>query len=85
MSLIAAGTVLMTVQIANAAGRMIAGWIADHLGSAARVLAWMGWAMLAVSIGFVWLAPAWPLWLTYLMFALLGIGALILYLLVRGG
>jgi hypothetical protein len=29
--------------------------------------------MLAVSVGFVWLAPAWPLWLTYLMFAVLGI------------
>jgi hypothetical protein len=29
--------------------------------------------MLGVSIGFVWLAPAWPLWLTYLMFAVLGI------------
>jgi MFS family permease len=73
MSLLAAGTVLMVVQIANAAGRMIAGWIADKLGSAARVLAWMGWAMLAVSIGFVWLAPAWPLVLTYIMFAVLGI------------
>ena len=73
MSLIAAGTVLMMVQLANAAGRMIAGWIADQLGSAARVLAWMGWSMLVVSIGFVWLAPVWPLWLTYLMFAVLGI------------
>ena len=73
MSLIAAGTVLMTVQIANAAGRMIAGWIADKLGSAARVLAWMGWAMLAVSVGFVWLSPGWPLVLTYIMFAVLGI------------
>ena len=73
MSLIAAGTVLMTVQVSNALGRMIAGWIADRLGSAARVLAVMGWAMLAVSIGFLWLAPAWPLALTYVMFAALGI------------
>jgi MFS family permease len=73
MSLIAAGTVLMTVQLANAAGRMIAGWIADSLGNAARVLASMGWAMLAVSICFVWLAPAMPLALVYVMFAVLGV------------
>jgi MFS family permease len=33
----------------------------------------MGWAMLAVSVGFVWLSPGWPLVLTYIMFAVLGI------------
>jgi MFS family permease len=73
MSLIAAGTVLLTVQISNAIGRMIAGWIADRLGSAARVLAVMGWAMLAVSICFVGLSTAWPPALTYVMFAVFGI------------
>ncbi len=73
MSLIAAGTVLMAVQIANATGRVIVGWITDQTGSAARMLVWMGWAMLAVSIGFIWLAPAWPPVLTYLMFAALGV------------
>jgi MFS family permease len=73
MSLIAAGGVLLVVQIANAAGRMVAGWIADHLGSAARVLISMGWAMLVISLGFIWLEPGWPLALTYVMFAVLGI------------
>lgn len=73
MSLIGAGTVLMVVQLANAAGRMIAGWIADRLGSATAVLICMGWTMLAVSIGFLWLSPAWPAALVYVMFALLGI------------
>lgn len=73
MSLIAAGTVLMVVQLTNAAGRMLAGWIADWIGSATRVLAWMGWAMLAVSIGFVWLSPGMPLLLVYVMFAVLGV------------
>jgi predicted MFS family arabinose efflux permease len=73
MSLIAAGTVLLVVQVSNASGRVVAGWIADRLGGAAAVLAWMGWAMLFVSIGFFWLSPAWPLALTYLMFAALGI------------
>ncbi len=73
MSLIAAGTVLLVVQVSNASGRVVAGWIADRMGGAAAVLAWMGWAMLFVSIGFFWLSPAWPLALTYLMFAALGI------------
>ena len=73
MSLIAAGTVLLVVQVSNASGRVVAGWIADRIGGAAAVLAWMGWAMLFVSIGFFWLSPEWPLPLTYLMFAALGI------------
>jgi len=73
MSLIAAGTVLLVVQFSNASGRVVAGWIADRMGGAAAVLAWMGWAMLFVSIGFFWLSPEWPLPLTYLMFAALGI------------
>ncbi len=73
MSLIAAGTVLLVVQVSNASGRVVAGWIADRMGGAAAVLAWMGWAMLFVSIGFFWLSPDWPLPLTYLMFAALGI------------
>lgn len=73
MSLIAAGTVLLVVQVSNASGRIVAGWIADRMGGAAAVLAWMGWAMLAISIGFCWLSPAWPLPLTYVMFAALGI------------
>ena len=73
MSLIAAGTVLLVVQVSNASGRVVAGWIADRMGGAAAVLAWMGWAMLFVSIGFFWLSPEWPLPLTYLMFAALGI------------
>jgi predicted MFS family arabinose efflux permease len=73
MSLIAAGTVLLVVQVSNASGRVVAGWIADRMGGAAAVLAWMGWAMLFVSIGFFWLSPEWPLALTYLMFAALGI------------
>jgi nitrate/nitrite transporter NarK len=73
MSLVAAGVVLMVVQITNAAGRMVAGWIADRIGSAARVMTWMAWAMLATSIGFLWLSPEWPLPLVFGMFAALGI------------
>jgi len=73
MSLIAAGLVLMVVQITNAVGRMIAGWIADRIGSAVRVLRWMAWAMLVLSIAFLWLAPGWPIALVYVMFAAFGV------------
>ena len=73
MSLIVAGTVLVVVQLCNAVGRMIAGWLADWLNSAARVLAWLAWLMLATCIALIWLAPSWPTLLVYLLFSLLGI------------
>ena len=73
MSLIVAGTVLMAVQLCNAAGRVIAGWLADWLESATRVLEWMAWMMLATCVALIWLSPTWPAPLVYVMFALLGI------------
>ncbi len=73
MSLIVAGTVLVVVQLCNAVGRLAAGWLADWIHSAARVLSWLGWIMLATCIALIWLAPAWPTLLVYLVFSLLGI------------
>ena len=75
MSLVHAGLVLTAVQVASTVGRMLAGWIADRTGSAGRVLLWMSWTMLALSIGFIWLSPGWPLLLVYTLFALLGIAS----------
>jgi len=72
MSLVAAGLVMMVVQLGNTAGRMGAGWVADRIGSAACVLRWMAWGMLAFSFGFVWLSPDWPSILVYAMFVGLG-------------
>lgn len=73
MTLVAAGLVLMVVQLGNTAGRMGAGWMADRIGSAARVLRWTAWGMLAFSLGLVWLSPGWPLPLVYAIF--IGLGA----------
>jgi predicted MFS family arabinose efflux permease len=75
MSIVKAGLVLVAVQVASTVGRMAAGWIADRIGSAGRVLTWMSWTMLALSIGFFWLSPAWPLWFVYAMFAALGLAS----------
>lgn len=75
MSIVHAGLVLVAVQVASTVGRMAAGWIADRIGSAGRVLTWMSWSMLVLSIGFFWLSPSWPLWFTYAMFAAIGLAS----------
>jgi MFS family permease len=75
MTIVHAGLVLMAVQVASTLGRMGAGWIADRIGSARRVLLWMSWLMLALSIGFFWLSPAWPNALVHAMFAALGLAS----------
>ncbi len=73
MSLIVAGTVLMVVQLSNAIGRVIAGWVADRLKSGARVLEWMAWILLATCIASIWLSPSWSGLSIYVLFALHGI------------
>ena len=73
MSLIAAGTMLTAVQLGNAGGRVLAGWLADRVGGSTPVLRWISTLMLAGSIAAFWITPQWPLWLLYLLFAVLGI------------
>lgn len=73
MNLIIAGTVLMVVNLCNAAGRMGAGWLADRLKSAPRVLQWTAWIMLAACIASLSLAPSWQALPIYALFSLLGI------------
>ena len=73
MSLIAAGMVLMVVQLSNAVSRVIAGWLADRVGSTPRVLLWIAALMLATSIASIWLAPGWLTPMLYVYFALQGI------------
>ncbi|MFN9152169.1 MAG: MFS transporter [bacterium] len=75
MSIVQAGLVLVAAQVASTVGRMAAGWIADRIGSAGRVLTWMSWTMLVLSIGFFWLSPSWPLWFVYVMFAAIGLAS----------
>lgn len=73
MSLIVAGTVLTVGQLSALGGRVVAGWLADRVKSATRVLAWMAWIMLAACVASIWLSPAWPGLLVYVLFALHGI------------
>jgi MFS family permease len=73
MSLIVAGTVLTVVQLSNAVSRLVAGWLADRVGSTPRVLLWIAALMLATSVASIWLAPGWPTPVLYLYFALQGI------------
>lgn len=73
LSLVTAGLVLMTVQLTNAAGRMVAGWVADRIGSAVRVMSWVAWAMFGTSIVFLSLGPSWSLPMVFGLFTVLGV------------
>lgn len=72
LSLLAAGAMLTVVQIASALGRLLLGWLCDTLGNTARVLTFNALLMLATCIASYWIAPGWPLWAIYLLFALHG-------------
>ncbi len=72
MSLLAAGAMLTVVQVASALGRVLLGWLCDALGDAGRVLTINAVAMLATCIASYWIAPGWPQWAVYLLFAFHG-------------
>jgi MFS family permease len=72
MSLLTAGAMLTVVQIASALGRVLLGWLCDALGNTARVLTFNAVLMLVTCIVSYWIAPGWPLWAIYLLFALHG-------------
>lgn len=72
MSLLAAGAMLTVVQLASALGRVLVGWLCDALGNAARVLTTNAIFMLGTCIASWWIAPGWPLFAIYLLFAMLG-------------
>ena len=72
LNLITAGAMLTVVQIANALGRVLVGWVADALRNTARVLAWIAALMVATFLLSVTMAPDWPLWAVYALFGLHG-------------
>ncbi len=72
MSLVTAGTVLIVVQVASAAGRVLAGWIIDRIGDTSRVLTFTAALMVVCTLGGLALQPQAALPLVYLWFALLG-------------
>ena len=67
-SLIAAGTVLATVQVAGMAGRVVWGWLADRWGIGDELLIAMGIFNVAGAMMTMWIDPAWPVWAIYLFF-----------------
>ncbi|MEL0012521.1 MAG: MFS transporter, partial [Alphaproteobacteria bacterium] len=67
-SLIAAGTVLATVQVAGMAGRVVWGWLADRWGIGDELLIAMGIFNVAGAVMTMWIDPAWPVWAIYLFF-----------------
>ena len=72
MSLVVAGTLLTTVQLGNACGRIVAGYVADRAGSGTRVLIGNAWLMLGAALVSALLDPGWPIPLVYALFALHG-------------
>jgi len=72
MHLILAGTVLTVVQLASAGGRILLGSIVDRVGDTARVLAWTAALLILSTLSALALAPGMPLWMIYLLFAVLG-------------
>ncbi|MFN7751107.1 MAG: MFS transporter [Pseudomonadota bacterium] len=75
LSLVTAGLVMMTVQLTNAAGRMVAGWVADRIGSAVRVMSAVAWVMFGTSVVFLSLGPNWSLPMVFGLFIVLGIAS----------
>ncbi|HEV7266551.1 MAG TPA: MFS transporter [Falsiroseomonas sp.] len=61
-TLIAAGTVFATMQVAGVVGRLVLGWAADRLGDAVRSLTIHGLCAAGLAVLFVLAAPAapWP-------------------------
>lgn len=72
MSLIAAGAMLTLVQVANTIGRVLVGYVADAMHDTARVLGWNAALMMATCIVSLWMAPGWPPYAIYALFALHG-------------
>lgn len=72
MNLVVAGTLLTVVQLGNAGGRLVAGFVADRAGSGQRVLLGNAWLMFAAALATALLGADWPLPLTYALFALHG-------------
>lgn len=73
MSLLAAGAMLTVVQVANALGRLAVGWLCDAMREAARVLAWNAALMAITCVASLWIAPSWPPFAVYALFALHGV------------
>ena len=75
-TLILAGTMLLIVQLSNALGRVLAGWLADRIeGGGRRVMTWIAGMMIVASCITAGIGTGWPLPLLYASFAFLGMAS----------
>jgi nitrate/nitrite transporter NarK len=73
--LVAAGAVYSVMQAAGIAARILWGWVADRLGAARGVLAWLGFGSAAFLLALAMASAAWPIALIAAVSALVGITA----------
>ena len=73
--LVAAGAVYSVMQAAGIAARILWGWVADRLGAARGVLAWLGFGSAAFLLALAAASSAWPIALVAAVSALVGITA----------
>lgn len=71
-SLAAAGAAFALSQAGALVARLFWGWLADRIGSAFQMLAWMGVAGAALCIVAAMFSPAWPLWAVSVTVTLMG-------------
>ncbi len=73
LSLSLAGLVFATMQATSVAGRVVMGWIADHVVSSTTTLALASVASALATIAFGFVTPEWPVWALLLLAAVGGI------------
>ena len=72
-SLSVAGLVFAVMQASSVIGRVVTGWIADHVLSSTTTLALASLASALLTIAFGLVTPAWPVWSLLLLAAVAGI------------
>lgn len=75
-TLVAAGFMLSVAQIAGVAGRIAWGWLADRTQDSLGVLQWLTGGMALCCLLLAFLQPGWPVWVTALLFLVLGATAI---------
>jgi MFS family permease len=73
LSLSVAGLVFAVMQATSVIGRMVMGWIADHVASSMMTLALASVASALSTVAFALVGPDWPVWALILLAAAAGI------------
>lgn len=75
-SLVAAGLMLSVAQGAGVAARILWGWMADRSGDCLGVLTRIGVVIVVCCVAMALMTPAWPQWVTALLFLVFGATAI---------